>query len=179
MKMNHIVLAAVLALALPVGVAAQEQGAPRAEGRRERSEAERAEMRDRIQQRFLDMAAERLELDATQRTRLASVLEQNREQRRQIAEEGMRLRREAADVLEADSPDRARAERILGELTRLRERELQLWRAEQDALAGVLEPTQRLQLMAMQARFNERVRGMRQGRGAGEHGGARGMRSNR
>ena len=166
--MKNFALSAVLALALPIGAAAQE-GEER-ERREPRTEAQREEMRERIQQRFLDMAAERLELDGTQRTRLASVLEQNHDERREIAEEGMRLRHEAADVLDDDSPDGARAERILNELTRLRERELQLWRTEQDALASVLTPTQRLELMAMQARFNDRVRDMRHERGPGGRG---------
>ncbi|HEX6588002.1 MAG TPA: hypothetical protein VF039_03185, partial [Longimicrobiales bacterium] len=69
-------------------------------------------------------------------------------------------------------------ERILDQLTRLREQELQLWRAEQDALAGVLSPTQRLELMAIQARFNERVRDVR---GRAPHGprGERPMRGPR
>jgi len=173
MKLKKIALAAVMALALPIGVAAQEGTAPRESRRRVISEAERGEMRERIHQRFMDMAAERLELDANQRTRLAAVLEQNDEQRRAIAEEGMRLRREAADLLADDTPDRASAERILNELTRLRERELQLWRTEQDALADVLSPTQRLELMAIQARFNDRVRDMRRERGPGGHGAPR------
>ena len=176
MRLKNIALAAVMALALPLGVAAQEETAPQQGRRRIVSEAEAGQMRERIHERFMDMAAERLELDANQRTRLATVLEQNGEQRRAIAQEGMRLRREAADVLAADSPDRARAESILAELTRLRERELQLWRTEQDALADVLTPTQRLELMAMQARFDNRVRHMRQERGPGGHGGARGER---
>ena len=160
MNTRKFALAAALALALPIAASAQ-QGAPRPEARPARSEAQRAEMRERIEERFLDMAVERLELNATQRTQLASVLERNRDQRRAIADDGMRLRREAADVLDDDSPDRAQAERILNELTRLREREVQLWRAEQDALAGVLTPVQRLELMAMQARFHERVRDVR------------------
>ena len=179
MRLKVIALAAGMTLALPIGVGAQEGAAPREQRRPEMSEERREEMRERIHQRFMDMAAERLELDANQRTRLAGVLEQNQEQRRTIAEEGMRLRREAADVLSADAPDRARAERILTELTRLRERELQLWRAEQDALANVLSPTQRLELMAMQARFNDRVRDMRHERGPGGHGAPRGERGQR
>ena len=73
----------------------------------------------------------------------------------------MRLRREAAELLRAETEDRARAEGILSELTRLRERELQLWRAEQEALAGVLNATQRLELMALQARMHQRVRDVR------------------
>ena len=168
MKTRNFALAATLALALPLGAAAQEGESPRE--RRRPSEEQRAEMRERIQDRFIDMAAERLELDASQRTRLASVLDQNAEQRRAIAEGGMRLRREAAELLDDDSPDRSDAERILNELTRLRERELELWRVEQDALADVLTPTQRLQLMAMQARFADRVRDMRHERGPAGRG---------
>jgi Spy/CpxP family protein refolding chaperone len=158
MTIRRFAPALLLALALPTTTLAQE-GEPTP--RRAPTPDQREHMRQRIHTRFLDMAAERLELDATQRTRLASVLEQHHETRREITEEGMRLRREAADLLGTDSPDRARAERILDELTRLRERELQLWRAEQDALADVLTPTQRLELMAMQARFGQRVRDIR------------------
>lgn len=177
MTTRNLALAAMLALALPLAAAAQETEPP-GERRTPPTEEERAEMRERIQQRFLDMAAERLELDAAQRTRLGSVLERNHEERREIAREGMRLRREAADLLENDAPDAGRAQTILNELTRLRERELELWRAEQDALAAVLSPPQRLQLMAMQARFYDRVRDMRHERGPGRGGrdGARGER---
>lgn len=155
-------LTALFALVLPSSAAAQVgTPAPQA-GRRAPTEAERAEMRERIHTRFLDMVSERLELNATQRTRVAAVLDQNADRRREIAEQGRTLRQEAADLLRSDAPDDARAERILDQLTRLREQELQLWRAEQEALAGVLTPTQRLELMAIQARFNERVRDVRQ-----------------
>lgn len=172
MRKTIFALALVGALSVPAATMAQE-GERR---RTPRTEQERAEMHERIRTRFLDMTAERLELDAGQRTRLGTVLEQNREARRTIAEEGMRLRREAADVLRADSPDAARAERILSELTRLRERELQLWRTEQDALADVLTPAQRLELMAMQVRFNERVRNLRHERSGPHPGRPRGER---
>ena len=158
----------VLALALPATALAQEDATPAP--RRAPTPAQHEEMRERVRMRFLDMAAERLELDATQRTQLASVLEQHHETRREIAEEGMRLRHEAADLLGTESPDGARAEQILDDLARLRERELDLWRAEQAALADLLTPTQRLELMAMQARFGERVRDIRAqhaGRGFG------------
>ena len=160
MRTINFALTMLLVLALPPGASAQE-GAPAGE-RRAPTEAERAEMRERIHTRYLDMVAERLELDATQRTRVAAVLDRNAERRREIAEQGRRLRQEAADLLRDDSPDAAQANRILEQLTRLREQELELWRAEQEALAGVLSPTQRLELMAIQARFNERVRDVRQ-----------------
>lgn len=165
----------LIALALPTGASAQV-GEPRPERRTAPTAEQRAEMRDRIETRFLDMAAERLELDASQRTRLGGVLEQNSENRREIAEEGLRLRREAAELLRTDSPDGAAAERILGQLTRLRERELDLWRAEQQALAGVLSPVQRLELMAMRARLNERVRDVRDERAPRGPRGPRGER---
>ncbi|HUF13807.1 MAG TPA: hypothetical protein VMN78_11950 [Longimicrobiales bacterium] len=179
MTTRRIVLTGLLALALPAGLAAQEGEQRRARGTASTAE-QRAEMRERVETRFLDVAAERLELDATQKSRLAAVLRQNAEARRSVAEDGMRLRREAAELLRAESPDRARAESILNELTGLRERELQLWRAEQQSLADVLSATQRLELMALQARMHERVREMRSGAmgasGAPRRGAPRGER---
>lgn len=174
MTTRRIGLAALLAVALPLSGAAQtgEAQSPTRQG--PPTPEQREEMRQRIEMRFLDMAAQRLELDANQRTRLGAVMQHAAAERRSIAEEGMQLRREAADLLRAGGGDGARAEHILTELTRLRERELELWRREQQDLAGVLTPVQRLEWMAMRARFTERVRGVR---GMGPHGeGGRGHR---
>lgn len=165
MTTRRIALAAFLTLALPLSARAQE-GDVRTPRHGPPTPAQRQEMRQRIEARFLEMAAERLELDASGRARLGAVMQHTAGERREIAEDGMRLRREAADLLRAGGGDAARAEHILDELTRLRERELALWRREQQDLAEVLTPVQRLELMAMRARFTERVRGLR-GQGAG------------
>ena len=161
---RRIAVAALLAFGLPLAAGAQEGGPPQPRRQGPPTAEQREEMQRRIEMRFLDMAAERLELDASQRARLDAVMRYAAGERRSIAEEGMRLRREAADLLRADTDDGARAEHILTELTRLRERELEMWRREQRELADVLTPVQRLELMAMRARFTERVRDVR-GRG--------------
>lgn len=167
MTTRRIVLGALLAVALPLTAGAQTGDAQSPPRQGPPTPEQRAEMRQRIELRFLDMAAQRLELDANQRTRLGAVMQHAAGERRSIAEEGMRLRREAANLLRTGGSDDARAEHILTELTRLREREMELWRREQRDLAGVLSPVQQLELMAMRARFTERVRGVR---GMGPHG---------
>jgi Spy/CpxP family protein refolding chaperone len=174
MTTRRIALGVLLAVVLPLNAGAQTGDAQRPTRQGPPTPEQREAMRQRIEMRFLDMAAQRLELDANQRTRLGAVMQHTAGERRSIAEEGMRLRREAADLLRAGGSDGARAEHILTELTRLREREMDLWRREQRDLAGVLSPVQRLELMAMRARFSERVRGVR---GMGPDGeGGRGHR---
>ncbi|HEX6589302.1 MAG TPA: hypothetical protein VF039_09780, partial [Longimicrobiales bacterium] len=112
MRKTNFALSALLALALPLGAAAQDTPQTPRE-RRAPTEAERAEMRERIQTRYLDMVTERLELNTTQRTQVAAVLDRNAERRREIAEQGRTLRQQAAELLRDDSPDAGQAERIL------------------------------------------------------------------
>ena len=173
---RRLMLIAALAL-LPAPLLAQEgpprrppAEAPRMQGmtpeQRQAMQQRRAAMRAQVHARFVEIAAERLGLGAAERTRLGQVLDRTMEKRQALAEEGRELRLRAARAL-ADSAGAPAPQAILQELTRLRERELQLWRDEQRELSTFLTPRQRLELMAMRARFDERVMQLRSGPGGG------------
>ncbi|HEY8469069.1 MAG TPA: hypothetical protein VIL18_05475 [Longimicrobiales bacterium] len=139
-----------LGLVVPVAAAAQQQPGTR-----------RGQLEHQVLNRFLDRAAQELELDAGGRARLERVLRTSVEQRRAIAAEAARLRQELNRALrDPATPDRE-FERLLNELAELRAREARLWREEQDALAGVLTPRQRARFMLISARVNERIRALR------------------
>lgn len=170
--MRRVMLIAAL-VALPAAGAAQNRTAPnrpRAEQRLQgaRGQAtpqQRAQMRQRIEARFAQIVAERLSLDDAQQTRLRSVMAKGVERRRQLAQRGVALRREAAAALgdETDAaPAGARsADAILRDLSALRREELKLWEDEQNELASFLSADQRLRLLELRARFDQRVMEMR------------------
>lgn len=156
--MRKMMLVVLLALAAPVGAAAQGQGQP--EDRRERRER----LEQQVRTRFLDMASARLELTADQRTRLASVLDEGARERRELARESMALRRRLMAAARDEATPSSTFEEILRRMETLRQREHDLERTEQERLAGFLSPRQRALFVMMRMRFNEQVRELR-GRG--------------
>jgi hypothetical protein len=86
-----------LVLLLPAGAHAQ---APR-------DAPERRALQARVVDRFMDRAAERLRLDASQRRRLEDVIRQHEGRRRELAREAASLRQRLAQA--ADDPGVARA----------------------------------------------------------------------
>lgn len=154
----------VWALAAPArGVSAQqdttrEPGA--AASQREREE----QLRARIMGRFLDEASRDLELTEDQSRRLSEAVRASHEERRSLIREqrAVRLRLEAL-TLEGKGSD-AEARELLDRAARLKAREAELWREEQERIARVLTPAQQARFLVLQERFAQRVRELRRER---------------
>ena len=119
--------------------------------------AARAELAQRVQERFLQEAARQLRLDEAARGRLAAVLSEHDQMRQALQREGRQLRGMLVRaVADARTPD-AEFQRLLAQLDALRTRELEVWRHEQSALANVLTPRQQAEFAMLRARFAERI----------------------
>jgi hypothetical protein len=158
-----------LALALAVAAAsADAQVRPRAE--RQQTEAaleRRAELEQRVRERFLAQVNERLGLDAAQRARLETVLRQGAEERRALALESRQLRVELVRAVADTASPFVRYQQLLDRMSDLRTREQALERRETAALAEFLDTRQQAQFLVLRMHLNERVRGMGMGPGPG------------
>ena len=163
MKPILIVLLMLLAPAPLLAQRNQSQALP--------DEARREALRQQIERRFEEIAARQLGLNDGQRQALRETLAASTRERRQLAQRGVALRQEAARALQQQSGARD-AGAILRDLERLREAELSLWRQEQNRLADILNDRQRLELMALRARFDRRIVELRQGGAANGQGAA-------
>lgn len=160
------VFALLAVLAVPAGLEAQQRGQRRgAQG----AQGGRAELEQRVRQRFGQMIRQRLELSEEQGQALSEVMRSFQERRMQLMrdEEATRRRVEAL-MLEGDDPQ-GEAQELVARLIQLRESEVGLFREEQEALLEVLTPYQLLQFHAMRDQLNRRVRELR-----GQPGGPRG-----
>lgn len=154
-----ILLAMVVALAAPAMAAAQDA--------RPGQRAERREQLERqVRERFLDIAAERLDLSADQRERLGAVVHEGMRERRALMRESMELRRRLLQAARDDATTAETFESLLARLDSLAAAEHALERREQERLAAFLSPRQRALFLVERMRFNERVRELR-GRGPG------------
>ncbi len=172
---HHRQLASALVLLLaPVALAAQnpapipqDRPLPAMTGRGPQGPGGAAR-RQRLQQmvfaRFMDRAAQRLQLSAGDRQRLEQVLKDNEAQRRELAREARSVRQQLVAATGDPATPTPEFERLLNRMGDLRARDLQLWRDEQARLGAVLSPRQRAQFMAMRLEFTEMVQRMRQQR---------------
>jgi hypothetical protein len=144
-------------LLVPAAAASAQQSGPDP-ARRAAMEARRDSLEAELLNRFMDQLTRELRLDADQRVRTERVLLAGAERRRELMRASGALRSQLSRALrDAATPD-AEFTRLLAEQESLRQRENDLWRREQDALARVLNPRQRVQYVIQQARFQESVR---------------------
>ena len=155
MMRNLAPLALALALVLAGPASGSAQGGER--DRRERLEEE-------VRGRFLDMATTRLELTASQKERLATVLEEGAAARRGLMRESMTLRRRLIQAAGDPATPADTFEDLLRRMDALAQREHGLQQREQERLAEFLTPRQRALYVMMRIRFNEQVRDVVRGR---------------
>lgn len=149
-----LLVAALLGTAGPM--AAQQGGPPRA-----------AQMRDRIEQMFLQRTKEELRLTDDQADKVAKVVTSWGEKRRALEEEERQLRRTIEEQLRPGvAADVAVLNRSVEALTANRVVYAQSIQAEMQELGGVLSPVQRAQFLVLRDRLLMRVREMQQGRAA-------------
>jgi hypothetical protein len=142
-------LIAVLAL-LPAPVLAQQRQRP-----------PRAEIEQRIRQRFGEQVRRELDLTEEQVTAVQQVEASFQEQRRALVTRETALRRQLRRDDDARTEEQARA--LLQEMAAVRADEARLFRAEMDALLGTLSADQVLRFYELRDDLLERVRRLRQG----------------
>lgn len=151
MKKFWLVLGFLIVPALAHAQAPQQQ-------RREELEAE-------IAQRFLDRAAAELKLEGGARTRLEQHLRQSGQQRRTLAQNTVRLRGELLRGVRDENTSDTEFSRLISEMTRLRDQEETMWKADQEALSRILTPRQHARFIVMWIRFNDQIRDLAMKRG--------------
>ena len=125
----------------------------------------REELETQIVQRFLDNVASQLQLDESRRGRLEEHLRQTAAGRRLLAQNTVQLRGQLLRAVRDESTSDTEFTRLLGEMTRLRDQEEIMWKADQEALGRILSPRQHARFVMMWLRFNEQVRDMAMRRG--------------
>ena len=146
---RRVLMASALALTmLPPPLQAQRPGRP-----------DRAELEQRIRERFGELVRRELGLGAEQLEELERVVRSFEQQRRELARrEGALRRRLRGDATRGD-PDGARA--LLQEIAGVRQDEARLFSDELEALLRTLSPEQALRFYRLREELMERVRRLR------------------
>jgi Spy/CpxP family protein refolding chaperone len=126
----------------------------------------------RVQAEHERRMVEALGLTTSQSTALRALLQRYRESRMDMMRERASIREDLARHGESGGTD-AEARRILDRMRALRAREIEMQRAEEEALLEILNPSQILQLQILRDHFSERIRQLEgTGRGSGRPPGA-------
>ncbi|MFW6331226.1 MAG: hypothetical protein ACOC3J_05835 [Gemmatimonadota bacterium] len=164
------VLMAVMAAAL--------LAAPAPAGAQERGPDRRAQLEQQVRRQFVMQVARRLDLSESQRERMGEVIRVGAEARAALARESRELRLDLMEAVRDEDATPQRYAALLERLDALRDRERELERREEAAIAEFLDPRQQASFLIMRYEFNERVRGMRgpgaRGRPGGGPGGGMG-----
>ena len=164
-------LALAVMLAVPSAIDAQQRG----QARRGPPQG-REDLEQRVREGFGRMMRMRLGLDDDKAVELAEVMQSFQQDRMRLGRDEQALKRRVeAAMLEGGVSD-AEAEGLLDRILDIKERELALFRAEQEGLMGVLTPNQLLQFHALREQLQERVRQLRgQNQGPRRPGGSEGV----
>lgn len=126
--------------------------------------AERARLEERVRAQMGRLVRQRLGLDAQEATRLGEIMQEFDVERRELFQlEQATRRRVEAHRLERNA-DEDEARELMLRMTELRVREVELARAEQEALLEVLTPSQVLELQGIREQIGQRIRILRSGR---------------
>jgi Spy/CpxP family protein refolding chaperone len=126
-----------------------------------------AQMRDRIEQAFLQRTREELRLTDDQAEKMAKVVGAWGEKRRVLEDEERELRRTIDGQLRPGvAADAAALNRSVEALTANRVAYAQSFQGEMEELGSFLSPVQRAQFLTLRDRLLMRVREMQQGRAA-------------
>ncbi|MEN8374687.1 MAG: hypothetical protein ABFS34_04500 [Gemmatimonadota bacterium] len=121
----------------------------------------RAALEQRFHRQFMERSRRQLDLQEGQSQRLEDVLRRGRENRRELQRQLMQERHRFIRAIEDANTSDDEFRRRLGAMEDLRRREYELWRSEQDALAGFMTPRQRASFMQLQMHMNDAVRNAR------------------
>ncbi|MGH7506777.1 MAG: hypothetical protein ACRELX_14060 [Longimicrobiales bacterium] len=149
---NLVVLSMVALLALPAALAAQPPNM-----RSSRMQNRRAVLERQILQRFVQQSATEMRLTPDRRDRLERWLTESAGERRELTERAGDLRQRLTAAVGDPKTSDDEFERILDELSTLRQREYELWRRDEDELSKTLTPRQRAQFAIRLLRFQEMI----------------------
>jgi Spy/CpxP family protein refolding chaperone len=159
---RQLIVLVLLAL-LPAAASAQQtqqrppQRAPTA-AERAAYEARRDSLETEIVNKFIDQLTRELKLDAEQRTQTQRVLRESGLRRRELANATRELRGRMSRAGREPATTEADFNRLLMEFENLRGREHSLWQREQEELARIYSPRQRVQFVDRWTRFQESLR---------------------
>jgi Spy/CpxP family protein refolding chaperone len=160
-----------LILALVGPLAAAAQGRPMRQGRRAAMPPDsagpgRAQLEERVRQRFAQRLKTQLGLTDDQMTKVRDINLRYAERRRTLLDQERDVRmslREA--VVAADSTKQGDVAKLLDRMMTSQRQRIDLLEQEQKDLASVLTPLQRATYMGMEEQLRQAVEGMRGGRG--------------
>ena len=124
-----------------------------------------------IFERFMNRVSTDMRLDTQGRTRLEQHVRQSGQERRQLNQRAVQLRRELMNAVRNEQTTDAEMDRLLKQFNQLRAEEEALWVRDQESLARMLNPRQRAVFILQYMRFNEQIRDLlqqRPGRGQEE-----------
>jgi Spy/CpxP family protein refolding chaperone len=151
---------------LPAFTSAQAQRLPREQrlGRLGGPPPGRARLEAEIFDRFMNKVSRDLQLDAGARNRLERHVRETGQQRRQLAQQSVQLRRRLNEAVQDPNRSDGAIAGLLNELEQLRTRENELWKNDQNALGQMLTPRQRAVFTLQFMQLNERIRDLVQQR---------------
>lgn len=126
----------------------------------------RREVMARVQAEHERRMVEALGITRAQGDSLRALLYRYREARMQIMAERTQIRDDLVRHSEASGSE-GEAQRILDRMRALRVRELEMQRAEEEALLDILTPSQILQMQILRDRFSEQIRQLERNRTGG------------
>jgi len=124
---------------------------------------ERNQLEERVRRAFVQRVQRQLQLDDAEVGELREVLAWSEGQRRALSTENQDLERRSQAVRFEGSDDEARA--ILDGRLRIQERQLELYREEQQRLLEVLSPARVVRFYRLRAELNRRILQLRGQRG--------------
>lgn len=127
-------------------------------GQNPQMQKRRQMLQQQVGERFLQHVSQQLRLDEPTRTKLEQHLRTSGQERQELARRGAQLRMEMMRAVRDSATPDAEFRRLLGDATALRQREEDLWKTDQQALARILTPRQQVQFVFMWLRFTEQIR---------------------
>ncbi len=119
--------------------------------------------RERLIERFLDLATTELNLSAEQRDQLGVVLREASERRRGLGRRQMQLRRDISQALADPTTEASEFTRLAERFLTLQHEGLEIQEWQRDRVLEVLTPRQTLRFMLLQERLARRIQEMRRG----------------
>ena len=164
MRASWVLLAATIAIG--VGGARHGEAQVRREG--EGAQPPRAELEQRVRQRFASVLQERLQLSDEQMRQLQASSRRFEGRRRTLLEQERDVRIGLRNELLAEgSANEQRVSRLLDQMIAIQRQRIMLVEEEQRELAGFLTPVQRAKYLALQDQLHRRMEDMRRQGGPG------------
>jgi len=151
----RLILSLLLLLATMVPVAAQAQSS---DARRAAAEARRDSLENEVRRKLMERLDRDLKLQPEQRVQVERALREGSARRHDLLRASSELRGRMFRALRSNTTTDAEFARLLTDSEALRQREHALWDQDQQALARILDPRQRVQFLITWAYFQDDMR---------------------